>query len=536
MASSQVARWRDKAVRAVEGGNNDEAAQCFRALERLDADPIWARRSAEAYRRLGNTPEEIHALFRAAIGYGRAGDLLRSATLYKQILRVDSTQTDAVRGLRELRRLMGHQSPPENSPQQAPILRAQSWVHRQGDALAGLRLKEVFQGAPQRARASSNSGFHRIPLEDEIADEEPLELASSQTSGGQEQAPPPHATPRRPSFAGENRGGYPSPEPQKGRFEPPRKAQPPRGWSAVDTEDRTEDELMDLVAQEVRTAERADAALTRSSLFQDLGETALGELLVAAKLITLDKDDYVFRQGEIGHALFVVAEGQVGVVDEGPPRKGLAKLGPGDFFGEIALLTDEPRTASVVALTKTQLISIDRTIVHSLITTHAEFLPVLLRFLRDRLVDRVLATNPLFTVLSARDRQALRRRFRFIEADAGATLVRQGTRPSRLLIVLAGEAEVLRDAGDQSVRVGWLKTGDLCGEFALLANEEAGGTVRAAKKCFLLELHRDLFLKIVNSRPDAMAFVRKLIDERRARAKAILEGQGPAPSGPIPLW
>ena len=56
--------------------------------------------------------------------------------------------------------------------------------------------------------------------------------------------------------------------------------------------------------------------------------------------------DVVIRQGEIGHELFLVSDGSVKVERSGQE---VARLGPGEFFGELALLSGNPRNADVIA-------------------------------------------------------------------------------------------------------------------------------------------------------------------------------------------
>ncbi len=65
----------------------------------------------------------------------------------------------------------------------------------------------------------------------------------------------------------------------------------------------------------------------------------------------------VIREGDAGDRFYVVAEGRLGVTVGGEPRR---ELGPGSSFGEIALLRDLPRTASVTALSDCHLLALDR--------------------------------------------------------------------------------------------------------------------------------------------------------------------------------
>ncbi|OGN86935.1 MAG: hypothetical protein A2X23_00985 [Chloroflexi bacterium GWC2_73_18] len=63
----------------------------------------------------------------------------------------------------------------------------------------------------------------------------------------------------------------------------------------------------------------------------------------------------IVEQGETGTALYVIASGRVRVEHrDGAERHGLNELGRGDFFGELALIENRPRSASVVALEETE--------------------------------------------------------------------------------------------------------------------------------------------------------------------------------------
>ncbi len=86
--------------------------------------------------------------------------------------------------------------------------------------------------------------------------------------------------------------------------------------------------------------------LKRVPLFSGCSKKELGSLALAADEIDLRDGHVLTREGRLGREFFVLIEGTARVTRNG--RK-LADLGAGDWFGEIALLTDSPRTATVTA-------------------------------------------------------------------------------------------------------------------------------------------------------------------------------------------
>jgi CRP/FNR family transcriptional regulator, cyclic AMP receptor protein len=74
------------------------------------------------------------------------------------------------------------------------------------------------------------------------------------------------------------------------------------------------------------------------------------------------KDEIVFRQGDPGVGLYIVREGKCEVYNEYPDFtcKKIATMNSGDFFGEISLLNDSPRSATVVSYTDTTLLGLFR--------------------------------------------------------------------------------------------------------------------------------------------------------------------------------
>ena len=97
-------------------------------------------------------------------------------------------------------------------------------------------------------------------------------------------------------------------------------------------------------------------------LFADLDDRELAAIAAVAKTRRYAKDDVVFHADESGDIFCLIREGQVKVTMISPEGKEiiLSILEPGDFFGEMALLDDEPRSATVVATEPLELVTIWR--------------------------------------------------------------------------------------------------------------------------------------------------------------------------------
>jgi len=122
--------------------------------------------------------------------------------------------------------------------------------------------------------------------------------------------------------------------------------------------------------------------LKRIALFRALPDDALEALAEAVEPADCRAGETVIDDGSIGDTLFLVVEGQVAV------RKGsrtLAVLGPGDYFGEMALIDDAPRAAAVVALTELRLLCLSRLVFQSLTQEHPGVLAELCRLFVRRL-------------------------------------------------------------------------------------------------------------------------------------------------------
>jgi MFS family permease len=118
-----------------------------------------------------------------------------------------------------------------------------------------------------------------------------------------------------------------------------------------------------------RTVPPADtlALLRGADVLASLPGLCLERLSVAATRWAVEPGEAVVREGELAQQFFVVAEGELDVVVQGAVVRRLVR---GDAFGEVALLRDVPRTATVVAVGASVLVTLDRDVFVTTVTGH----------------------------------------------------------------------------------------------------------------------------------------------------------------------
>ena len=104
-------------------------------------------------------------------------------------------------------------------------------------------------------------------------------------------------------------------------------------------------------------------------------------------LIEVKAQDYVFKEGEIGTEMFIIQSGQVEILkrQSDAEERQLAVLGQGDFFGEMSILEDLPRTASVRALANCKLVQINGSTFDNMLRKNPEIAVRMMRKLSRRL-------------------------------------------------------------------------------------------------------------------------------------------------------
>jgi flavin reductase (DIM6/NTAB) family NADH-FMN oxidoreductase RutF len=124
--------------------------------------------------------------------------------------------------------------------------------------------------------------------------------------------------------------------------------------------------------------------LERAPVFSSLPPEILGAITAGGVEGAFEPGDFIVREGDPGDELFVILEGEVRVERKG---SSLATFGPGEFFGEVAVIDGRPRSADVVAVSPLRALVISRELVRSTIEREPRAAWAMLEVLAGRLRD-----------------------------------------------------------------------------------------------------------------------------------------------------
>ena len=264
-------------------------------------------------------------------------------------------------------------------------------------------------------------------------------------------------------------------------------------------------------------------------LFAGLGEDEIKVISDRLQSETHPKGRDIIEQGEPGTKFYLIESGTVEVwvrQDDGTETQ-VAELGRGDYFGERALLTDEPRAATCRCKTGVKVLSLEKEDFKELVAKSFQMGADL-----DEAMDRaeLLATMPLFSELNSSQVKKVASKLMAESHPAGSLIIRQGDIGDRFHVVKSGTVEVRRRAEgtEEETRVGQLGRGEYFGEIALLMKVPRTASVIAQTDVELLSLDDVSFEEMVkdylqSSTGLEQASSRRMIQLRRAEGVGYRE-------------
>ena len=259
--------------------------------------------------------------------------------------------------------------------------------------------------------------------------------------------------------------------------------------------------------------------LPPSPLFSALDNEAFAALVQSLDLRWMSAGEKLVEEGQRGESMFVVVQG---VVDVLRGDKVIAEMGEGSFFGEMALVTDSPRLATVTAARNGLLFECHRSRVAEIAARHPSFANVLDAFYRDRLLANVLRASPVFRPLSEYEKASIGQRFVRHSLPAGTVVLQEGQPGCGFCVLLRGKCDVVHETAQGEVPVRQMREGDIFGEISLLTDGPATATVRTAGSCEVLELSRADFREFVLPNKQVREMIEKIANDRLARTADLM--------------
>ena len=513
----ELQKLKNKAAEAFAKGKFTRAAELYADYCRSDPRDLQARiRMGDAWARTGERAKAIAAYQAAAEGFAKDGFFPRAIAASKLVLELDPTHSGVKQMLADLYAQKAGASSPMAS---APAAAATS-----------------ITSAPRQTKAQGGGKAVELPSV------ETAELPLMRNTFGDGEAKD------RPASSAAGAKGEPAgaissqPPPSPVDLEVDLSA-PAEVFTELELEG---DSLLHaveraaLVGAHSRAARSGPAPVKAASpaapankipevpLFSDLPREAFIELFERGPLLRFKKAERIFEQGSIGRSFFIVCQGSVRVVqDVNGKRRELAVLPEGSFFGEMALLSDNPRIASVeAAADEVEVLEISAALLSELSGRHFSVAPALKKFCRQRLLLNVMNSSALFQPFDIKDRRELVERFLAREVSSSTVVIREGEHSDGLYAVLSGEVQVSRGGRI----LAHLREGEIFGEMSLLQRAPAAATVAAVRRTSLLRLPRKDFDELIMSHPQILVLVSELTEDRRRQTDAILSGA--AASGP----
>lgn len=250
--------------------------------------------------------------------------------------------------------------------------------------------------------------------------------------------------------------------------------------------------------------ERLKSAVSNNFLFSHLDEDQFQTVLNAlVEKPVPAKDIKVIVQGDAGDYFYIVEHGSFGVyihpsgaAQPGPDGLGtkVTQIGPGGSFGELALMYNAPRAATVISLEPSTLWALDRITFRRILMDSA--------FQRRRMYESFLEEVPLLSSLKPYERSKIADALDTLKHPAGTTIIAEGDPGDCFYLLESGEAEAFKKGIEGPVKR--YKRGDYFGELALLDNKPRAASVVSKTEVKVAKLGRDGFKRLLGPVQDIM--------------------------------
>jgi len=265
--------------------------------------------------------------------------------------------------------------------------------------------------------------------------------------------------------------------------------------------------------------ELVTAIRERLPLYRSLTALQIREFLLHSELHSKLPGEVVFKRNDYTNSLYSVLDGEVGVqINPSNPAE-MVKLGRGQFFGEMGLISGRRRTATTVATQPALLLEVDRNTMVKLVRSVPEIKQVIDRDAIVRQIKTYLAPGVdeqrLHDVLDSA---------KVVEFKPNATLIEEGAEDDQVYIIRKGSVTVSRKIAGKDIVLSYLPAGNYVGEMAMLTKSKRSATVRAAVASEAIQIDSAAFRTLLEHAPELRRQVEDRLEHRLMEQRRMEHG------------
>ncbi len=231
----------------------------------------------------------------------------------------------------------------------------------------------------------------------------------------------------------------------------------------------------------------------------------------------VEAGESIMTQGEAAEEFFIIVDGHVSVWQRSPSgdERKIQVLGPGQAFGEVGILKQAPRAATVRADETVELFAISRSVYLGLAADLDSDAEHLARVVKEAFISRALRKS-----LDGVREEDLPRfgEIPFERFDRGEWVVREGEISEFAYVIVSGGVEILGEHGGEPVLLTTLAVGDIFGEIGVLESRPRTASARTTEPTVLARIGREILESLVDNSDAAASGLRMMIARRLMRS------------------
>jgi CRP-like cAMP-binding protein/Fe-S-cluster-containing hydrogenase component 2/thioredoxin reductase len=244
----------------------------------------------------------------------------------------------------------------------------------------------------------------------------------------------------------------------------------------------------------------------RAPLFAEINGLVLRELVLASELLMPAAGEVIFRKNDYTNSFMTIIDGEIEIETDGGKR---IRLGEGQYFGEMSLLSGRRRAATVRAASPCVILESPRRDIIRLINSYEK----VRRNIDEQFIVRTLRSG-LVPDAPAEELADIAATAKLEVFRAGDVLFNEGDEADGLHLIRSGSVSVSRRIGGRDIVTSYVAAGNYVGEMGLVGQTRRSATVRATVATESIFLAADVFLQMLERNAGLRERVQEIVRER----------------------